>query len=102
VDVDVVVDLVVNTSSHPLATDISLCGLGSALGTSGASCLQSLGRVQVHVHVYDHVHVHDHVVTCPPDTFTGGQWSVIGDQRGGRRTAVERNLGALRTAHRQP
>ena len=49
-DVDVVVDLVVDTTGHPLATDISHCGLGSALGTSGASYLQSLGRVQVHAH----------------------------------------------------
>ena len=73
VDVDVVVDLVVDTTGHPLATDISHCGLGSALGTSGASCLQSLGRVQVHVHDYVHDHVHDHVATCPPDTFTGSQ-----------------------------
>jgi hypothetical protein len=51
VDVDVVVDLVVDTAGHPLATDVSRHGLGSALGTSGASYLQSLGRVHVHVHV---------------------------------------------------
>ena len=43
-----VVDVVVDTDGHSLATDISHCGLGSALGTSGASCLQSLGSVQVH------------------------------------------------------
>jgi hypothetical protein len=73
VDVDVVVDLVVDTSGHPLATGVSHFGLRSALGTYGASCLQSLGRAHVHVHVHDDVH--DHVATCPPDTFTGSQES---------------------------
>ena len=81
VDVDVVVDLVVDTTGHPLATDVSHCGLGSALGTSSASCLQSLGRVQVHVHVHDDVH--DHVATCPPDTFTGSQASDLGNCKPG-------------------
>jgi hypothetical protein len=76
VDVDVVVDLVVDTSGHTLGTDVSLCGLGSALGASGASYLQSLGRVQVDVHVHDDVQ--DHVATCPPDSFTS---SVLGDGR---------------------
>jgi len=72
VDVDVVVDLVVDTTGHPRATDTSHFGLGGALGTSGASCLWSLGRV----HVHDHVHVH--VAKCPPDTFTGSQPSEWG------------------------
>ena len=61
--VDVVVDLVVDTTGHPLATDVPRCRLGRARGTFGASCLQSLRRVQVHVHdyVHDYVHVHVHV-----------------------------------------
>jgi len=63
-DVDVVVDLAVNTTGHLLATGSSHCGLGSALGASGASCLQSLGRVHDHDHDHVHVHVHDHVATC--------------------------------------
>jgi hypothetical protein len=71
VDVDVVVEVVVDTTGHPLATDVTHCGLGNALGTSGASYLQSLGRVHVHDNVHDDVH--DHVATNPPYTFTGSR-----------------------------
>jgi hypothetical protein len=65
VDVDVDEDLVVDAAGHPMATEVQHRGLGSAVGTSGSSCLPSLARV--HVHDY----VHDHVATCPSDSFTG-------------------------------
>ena len=71
VDVDEDEDLVVDAADHPMATEVQHCGPGSALGTSGSSCLPSLARV--HVHDYVHDYVHDHVATCPPDSFTGSQ-----------------------------
>jgi hypothetical protein len=78
VDVGVVVDVVVDTTGHPLATDISHFSLGRPLDTSGASCLQSVGRVQVH----DHVHVHDHVRrVCPtPSQVLRPQFSTRRDR----------------------
>ncbi|MCU0292578.1 MAG: hypothetical protein MUF10_11425 [Thermoanaerobaculaceae bacterium] len=71
--VDVDEDLLVDTAGHPMATGVRHGGLGSAVGTSGSSCLPSLARVPVHVHDHVHVDVHDHVAACAPDSFTGFQ-----------------------------
>ena len=64
-DVDVVVDVDVNSAGHSVVNEASLRGWGHARCRSGSGYEPSAGRV----HVYDHVH--DHVTTCPIETFTG-------------------------------
>jgi hypothetical protein len=75
VDVDVDVDLVVDTAGHPLATDVSPYDLGRARGMSGSSCVPIVGRV------HDHVHDHEHFATCPPETFTASQMVFLDNRR---------------------